>query len=116
MVERNVKGKYNLCDVNSVFNRRYQEKKNRCPAIVGISGDRNTISGNHKVFDGLLFLVTGIYIGGWDNCSLLMTSLILVFVFAIIQILVRKKSAKSEIPFVPFVLSAYMLYLGGQMI
>ena len=37
MVERNVKGKYNLCDVNSVFNRRYQEKKNRCPAIVGIS-------------------------------------------------------------------------------
>ena len=51
MVERNVKGKYNLCDVNSVFNRRYQEKKNRCPAIVGISGDRNTISGNHKVFD-----------------------------------------------------------------
>lgn len=66
--------------------------------------------------DGLLFLVTGIYIGGWDNCSLLMTSLILVFVFAIIQILVRKKSAKSEIPFVPFVLSAYMLYLGGQMI
>lgn len=59
---------------------------------------------------------TGIYIGGWDNCSLLMTSLILVFVFAIIQILVRKKSAKSEIPFVPFVLSAYMLYLGGQMI
>ena len=55
-------------------------------------------------------------LGGWDNCSLLMTSLILVFVFAIIQILVRKKSAKSEIPFVPFVLSAYMLYLGGQMI
>ena len=44
MVERNVKGKYNLCDVNSVFNRRYQEKKNRCSAIVGISGDRNTIS------------------------------------------------------------------------
>ena len=66
--------------------------------------------------DGLLFLVTGIYIGGWDNCSLLMTSLILVFVFAIIQILVRKKSAKSEIPFVPFVLSAYVLYLGGQII
>ena len=51
MVERTVKGKYNRCDVNSVFNRRYQEKKNRCPAIVGISGDRNTISGNHKVFD-----------------------------------------------------------------
>ena len=28
-----------------------RKKKNRCPAIVGISGDRNTISGNHKVFD-----------------------------------------------------------------
>ena len=41
--------------------------------------------------DGLLFLVTGIYLGGWDNCSLLMTSLVLAFVFAIIQILVRKK-------------------------
>ena len=66
--------------------------------------------------DGLLFLVTGIYLGGWDNCSLLMTSLVLAFVFAIIQILVRKKSAKSEIPFVPFVLSAYVLYLGGQII
>ena len=74
------------------------------------------ICGGAFLGDGLLFLVTGIYIGGWDNCSLLMTSLILVFVFAIIQILVRKKSAKSEIPFVPFVLSAYMLYLGGQMI
>ena len=66
--------------------------------------------------DGLLFLVTGIYLGGWDNCALLMTSLVLAFVFAIIQILVRKKSAKSEIPFVPFVLSAYVLYLGGQII
>ena len=66
--------------------------------------------------DGLLFLVTGIYLGGWDNCSLLMTSLVLAFVFAIIQILVRKKSAKSEIPFVPFVLSAYVLYLGVQII
>ena len=66
--------------------------------------------------DGLLFLVTGIYLGGWDNCSLLMTSLVLAFVFAIIQIIVRKKSAKSEIPFVLFVLSAYVLYLGGQII
>ena len=46
--------------------------------------------------DGLLFLVTGIYIGGWDNCSLLMTSLILVFVFAIIQILVRKKKVQNQ--------------------
>ena len=62
------------------------------------------------------FLDTGIYLGGWDNCSLFMTSLVLAFVYAIIQILVRKKSAKSEIPFVPFVLSAYVLYLGGQII
>lgn len=51
-----------------------------------------------------------------EQAMMYTASLILVFVFAIIQILVRKKSAKSEIPFVPFVLSAYMLYLGGQMI
>ena len=67
-------------------------------------------------FLGVCLLGIAKVTGEWDNCSLLMTSLILVFVFAIIQILVRKKSAKSEIPFVPFVLSAYMLYLGGQMI
>lgn len=66
--------------------------------------------------DGMLFIVTGIYIGGWDNCALLMSSLVLASIFAIVQILLRKKSAKEEIPFVPFVLSAYVLYLGGQII
>lgn len=63
--------------------------------------------------DGLLFLATGIYLGMWENLQLLWSSLWIAFLFSAVQMLVRKKDKKEEIPFVPFVWFSYLIHLGG---
>lgn len=63
--------------------------------------------------DGLVFLVTGVFLGGLENLSLLFTSLTIAFIFSSIQIIIRKKTAKDEIPFIPFIWIANLLRLGG---
>lgn len=63
--------------------------------------------------DGLIFLVTGVFLGIWENLNLLFTSLIIAFIYSSIQILLRKKDTKDEIPFVPFIWIADLLHLGG---
>lgn len=63
--------------------------------------------------DGLVFLVTGVFLGVWQNLNLLFTSLVIAFVYSSVQILLRKKKTKDEIPFVPFIWIADLLHLGG---
>lgn len=58
--------------------------------------------------DGLLFCVTGLGIGGWNNFLLLSYSLCLAFVYASV-IWIRKWTNKYKtIPFVPFVFFGYI--------
>lgn len=63
--------------------------------------------------DGFIFLVTGVFLGVWENFQLLLSSLLVAFVFSAIQILIRKKSGKDEMAFVPFIWISYLIHLGG---
>lgn len=59
--------------------------------------------------DALIVLVSGIYIGFWNNLILVWGASVLAGVFGLIYII--KGHRKKELPFVPFLLSVYILIL-----
>ncbi len=59
--------------------------------------------------DGIMFVCLGIYLGLSDNMRLLFFSLIAAALAGGIFILAKKKSIKTQIPFMPCVLAAYIL-------
>ena len=58
--------------------------------------------------DGLLLIVTGIYLGLEQNLQLFFCGLLLCSMWALGLLILRKKTRKDSIPFVPFLLAAYM--------
>jgi len=58
--------------------------------------------------DAFLFMITGLYVGGINNIVLLLWASILCALVAAILLLTRQVNKKDEIPFVPFVLLAYV--------
>ena len=66
-----------------------------------------------SIGDGLLLIVTGIYLGLEENLKLFLCGLFLCGLWALGLVLLRKKSRKDSIPFVPFLLAAYMGMLGN---
>jgi len=62
--------------------------------------------------DGILFVATGLFIGGINNFALLLWASVLCAVTAGIMLIVKRAGKKDRIPFVPFVLLAYL----GQVI
>lgn len=63
--------------------------------------------------DGLIFIVTGVYLGMWENLRLLFTSLIFALLFSVVEVIARKKSTKDEIAFIPFVWITQTVQMGG---
>lgn len=65
--------------------------------------------------DGFLFMVTGVYIGFWNNLILLWLSCVVAGVIGIAIIVWKRKSKNYQMPFVPFVLlsGCIMVFLGG---
>ena len=63
--------------------------------------------------DGLLFAVTGIFLGFFENLLLLIASLFPAAFFAGVLFLKKKKKG-YRFPFVPFVLVGYVLLLGFE--
>ena len=61
--------------------------------------------------DGLIFLVTGLYLGFTRNIVLLLYGLIFCALVSIILITFKKLKLKDKIPFAPFVLVAYISML-----
>lgn len=61
--------------------------------------------------DGMMLMVCGIYLGFWENINLLMTALIMAGIIALFMIAVKKKGRNYRLPFVPFVLAAYLFQL-----
>lgn len=59
--------------------------------------------------DGIIFICLGIYLGLSDNLRLLFFSLVTASIAGGVYILIKKKSIKTQIPFVPCVLMAYIL-------
>ena len=58
--------------------------------------------------DGLLLCVTGVYLGLMDNLGMLLWALLLCAVFSVGLLLTRRADWKKEIPFIPFLLAAYL--------
>ena len=59
--------------------------------------------------DGILCVVTGIYLGAVGNMLLLLIALMIVGLWALISISILKRNKKYEIPFAPMVLVAYFI-------
>lgn len=58
--------------------------------------------------DGLMLTVTGIYLGFEKNLVLFVLSQLLTACYALFLLVFRKKKGSYEIPFVPFMLIAYV--------
>lgn len=58
--------------------------------------------------DGLVLSVTGIYLGGSKNTELLIIGLLLAAVVSLVLVVFKKRTRKDTIPFIPYLLAAYM--------
>ncbi len=56
--------------------------------------------------DGLLFVVTGIYLGLWKNLVLLFLAVAACAVVGLVLVLTKKCTRKQSLPFAPFVLAS----------
>ena len=81
--------------------------------IVGILMLILSIASGEKVGkgDAVLIMVTGIYLGFWQNLVLLWAAALMAGVYGLYNIFVHGKNFKSEMPFVPFLLVAYVCLL-----
>ena len=61
--------------------------------------------------DGLVFVVSGVFLGFWENIRLLLFSLLLAGGAAIFLICIKKSERNQRMPFVPFLLAAYLLMI-----
>lgn len=61
--------------------------------------------------DGIMLMVSGIFLGFWENVVLLMMALLLVSMAALFLIVVKKKARNYRLPFLPFLLAAYLFGL-----
>lgn len=62
--------------------------------------------------DGLIFACLGCYIGLSENLCLLLFSLILASIVGSIYVIIRRESFQYRIPFVPCILSTFLLMKG----
>lgn len=66
--------------------------------------------------DGILLLITGIFLGFWRNLELILGAAILAGVVSAYLLVIKKVDKNYEIPFAPFILVMYVLSLGFEMI
>ena len=78
-----------------------------------IASVRSCVGGKNRYRDGVLLTVTGIYLGPERNLTLFFGALVLCGIWALGLLALRKKRRTDCIPFVPFLLAAYMGMLAG---
>ncbi len=59
--------------------------------------------------DGLVLVVSGVFLGFWENLRLLLFSLLLAGGTAIFLLCIKKSERNQRMPFLPFLLAAYLL-------
>ncbi len=59
--------------------------------------------------DGILFMITGVILGGAGNLGLLFLASLLAGAAAVVMLVCKKSGKKAELPFAPFVLAASLL-------
>lgn len=57
--------------------------------------------------DGFVVCVTGIYLGFWMTCEVVLSALFLSALWGIIQIVILRKGKNQEFPWIPFLMMAY---------
>ncbi len=63
--------------------------------------------------DGILLVVTGVYLGGYGNLVLMMMGLLLASFWSLGLLALKRRQRKDEIAFVPFLLLSYFVMLCG---
>ena len=61
--------------------------------------------------DGILLVVTGVYLGGYGNLQLFLYGLLLSALCSLGLLALKRKKRKDEIAFVPFLLLSYFFLL-----
>lgn len=69
--------------------------------------------GKVGVGDGVLMVVTGIYLGMEQNVELLICSLFICAIYALGLLALRRKRRTDTVAFIPFVLVSYVCMLAG---
>lgn len=59
--------------------------------------------------DGIILLITGLYLGLRQNALLFLLAILLSSVFALVFWMVKRVDRKTEIPFVPFLAAAFLI-------
>lgn len=79
-------------------------------ALIGILvlGISKLTKGGIGMGDGLLMIVTGVFLGAWGNIELFLGSLFLAAIFSVLYLIVKRKDRKKEIPLVPFLFLSYL--------
>ena len=67
--------------------------------------------GKIGIGDGLVLIVTGIYLGFENNTILFLHGLFFCGIWSLLMLLTKKKKGSDEVPFVPFLLLAYVKML-----
>lgn len=81
--------------------------------LVGIVLYLLSIFSHGKVGKGDAFLVTsmGVYLGFWDNMTVLWMASIMAAILGVVVCIFFGKKKDESLPFVPFLLVAYLLFL-----
>ena len=58
--------------------------------------------------DGLMMMVTGVFLGARENCVLIMTACFLSAIFSLICLVLKKAGRNTEFPFAPFILISFI--------
>lgn len=61
--------------------------------------------------DGMMLVASGTFLGFWGNLELLMIALFISGITALFFIVVKRKGRKDRLPFIPFLLAAYLFLL-----
>lgn len=64
--------------------------------------------------DGLVFMLTGLYLGLWENLFLMLISFGLAGLWGLYQLLIQHKSRYHRMAFVPFLFLGYILLIVGK--
>lgn len=61
--------------------------------------------------DGMMLMVSGVFLGAWGNLQLILTALLLVGGTALFFVVIKRKGRDYRVPFLPFLLLAYLFQL-----
>lgn len=61
--------------------------------------------------DGMVLVISGIFLGFWQNLKLFMMALLLAGIWSLFLLTIKKKGRNYRIPFLPFLLAAYLFIL-----